>query len=231
MVKSYFAIILMALLLGACASSVRTDVTRFHDLALPAGETFIVIAKTEDKKGSLELQNYARLVSQYLRTEGFTPAGATTPDVVVKIDFSISPPMTETRPSYRSPYYGGLGYSYWGYGYGHRGHYGYGYPIYYYPYGYHHGFGSAFGYHHGYGGAFGSYYRSYSYTVYDRVFEMVIERNAGEKLFEGIANSIGRDKELVKIMPVLVEAMFREFPGQSGTTERYRIKLADGGDY
>ncbi len=60
---------------------------------------------------------------------------------------------------------------------------------------------------------------------------MVIERNAGEKLFEGIANNIGRDKELVKIMPVLVEAMFREFPGQSGTTERYRIKLADGGDY
>lgn len=226
MVKTYFAIILMALLLGACASSVRTDVTRFHDLALPAGETFIVIAKSEEKKGSIELRSYARLVSDRLRAEGFTPAGQTTPDIIVKIDYSVSPPMTETRPGYRASYYGG-----WGYGFGHRGYYGYGYPIYYYPYGYHHGFGSAFGYHHGYGGAFGSYYRSYSYTVYDRVFEMVIERNAGEKLFEGIANNIGRDKEMVKIMPVLVEAMFREFPGQSGTTERYRIKPADGGDY
>ncbi|MEE8258972.1 MAG: DUF4136 domain-containing protein [Sphingomonadales bacterium] len=226
MVKTYFAIILMALLLGACASSVRTDVTRFHELTLPAGETFIVIAKSEEKKGSIELQSYARLVSDRLRAEGFTPAGQATPDIVVKIDYSVSPPMTETRPNYRAPYYGG-----WGYGFGHRGFYGYGYPIYYYPYGYHHGFGSVFGYRHGYGGAFGSYYRSYSYTVYDRVFEMVIERNAGEKLFEGIANNIGRDKELVKIMPVLIEAMFREFPGQSGTTERYRIKLTDGGDY
>lgn len=228
--KTHFAIILMAFLLGACASSYQADVTRFHDLAQPGGESFIVIAKTEDKKGSLELQSYARLVSERLRVEGFAPAGEATPDLIVKIDYRISPPMKQTRRTTGYPFYGGF-YSHWpGYGYGYGYGYG-GYPIYYYPYGYYRGFGSAFGYRHGYGAAFGYYNYDYSYTVYDRVFEMEIERNAGEKLFEGIASSIGRERELVKVMPVLIEAMFTEFPGQSGVTQRYRIKPAGGGDY
>ena len=205
----------MALLLGACASSVRTDVTRFHDLTLPAGETFIVIAKTEDKKGSLELQNYARLVSQYLRAEGFTSAGEDTPDLIVQIDYSVSPPLERTRRSgYGFPYYYG-GHFYSGFGHRRLGHHGFG----------HHGFG--------YYPYYGSYYNygSYTYTVYESRFDLSIKENSGVVVFEGRVTNLGRDRELPKIMPVLVEAMFTNFPGQSGATDRIKIKSAKGGEY
>ena len=58
---------------------------------------------------------------------------------------------------------------------------------------------------------------------------MVIGENTGKVLFEGQASSVGRDRELPKVMPVLIEAMFTNFPGQNGATERVKIKPGKGG--
>ena len=225
-IKSFGLLVLGILLLGACATTYRTDVTRFHELTGPRGETFIVIAKSEDKKGSLELKSYAALISEHLRMEGYTPAGNETPEIIVKIDYAVSPPIERTRrTAYPGPFFGGFYY--------HGGHYYGGLPYYYYPH-YNYPYYGSLGYRgYGFGYGYGLGYSSYRTTtiVYERALEMVIEQNGGGVLFEGLVKSVGREKNLTKIMPVLVRAMFTDFPGESGATERIKIKSDGGGGY
>ena len=225
-IKSFGLLVLGILLLGACATTYRADVTRFHELTGPRGETFIIIAKSEDKKGSLELKSYAALISEHLRMEGYTPAGHETPEIIVKIDYAVSPPITRTRrTAYSAPFFGGFYY--------HGGSYYGGLPYYYYPH-YDYLYYGPFGYRgYGFGYGYGLGYSSYRTTtiVYERALEMVIERNGGGVLFEGLVKSVGREKNLTKIMPVLVRAMFTNFPGESGVTERIKIKSDGGGGY
>ncbi len=205
-IKSFGFLVLGILFLGACTTTYRADVTRFHELTEARGETFIVVAKSKQKEGSLELKSYSAMVSDYLRTEGFVPAGTGTPEVTVKIDYAVSPPIQQTRRrAYPGPFFGGFYYHSGGYHPGHGFGHGHGFG----------GFGHGFG---GYGYGLGYYPYSYTYTVYERALEMVIERNGDGVLFEGLVKSVGREKALTKIMPVLVEAMFTNFPGESGTT-------------
>ncbi len=212
MFRNFIAFVFFTLLLGACAQTYGTDVTRFHELSQPSGETFIIVARDEDKKGSLELKSYARIVSGYLRDEGFVPAGEGSPDIIVKIDYAVSPPIEEGGRG-NGPYYGGFFHHGIWYGHGRWDNYDYSFPIV---------------LRRGYGGY--SYYgRGGSTLVYDRVFEMEIEKNADGILFEGTASSIGREKDLIKIMPVLIEAMFTEFPGESGATQHVRVPYAENG--
>jgi hypothetical protein len=56
---------------------------------------------------------------------------------------------------------------------------------------------------------------------------MVIRPNGeGKKnLFEGTVESSGRSKNLAKLMPHMVQALFTNFPGVSGTTDKIVIEL------
>jgi len=215
-----FAFLLIAtLFLGACSTVYRADVTRFHELTPPSGESFLIVAKSEDKVGSLELQSYSAIISDYLRAEGFTPANGDTADVIVKIDFAVSPPIERARRGYGGgPFYGNHFYF--------RGHYYAGFPYarysFYNPYRFHRlGFGYGMTYYAG----------GYSYTVFERAFEMTIEKPGSGVLFEGIVKSIGREKEMVKVAPFLVDAMFTNFPGENGSTERVKIKAEQTSSY
>ncbi len=60
---------------------------------------------------------------------------------------------------------------------------------------------------------------------------MDIIRADGEKLFEGRAVSIGRDNKMPEIMPYLAQAMFTNFPGESGVTKVVTIELPESGSY
>ena len=202
------------LFIGACTTPIKTEVTRFHMLPAPQGESFIVVSKYEGMEGSLELQTYARIVSDYLRAEGFVPAGQGQPDLIVKIGFGISQPVEQRRRSTAHyPFYGSF-YAFGGHPYFPYGYYG--------PHRYPH---SRFAYGFGYS----SY--DYSYLVYERRFEMTIERSSGQVLYEGQASSVGRNKVLPEVMPFLVQAMFTEFPGQSGVTTSVSIKPEKGSGY
>lgn len=215
---NFWTLALLALFLGACAASISSNVTRFNDLSAPQGESFIVIAKNPARDGSLELMNYAARVSERLQAEGYVPAGSGTPDLIVTVDFGVSDPLENDTIRRRPPYFGPTYF-------GHR--YGY-YPYYYNPYYY-----SYYGY---YGGTYGLgsfYHNRYAYLydtgdyrriVYERVFEMAIQKNDGPFVFEGRAVSIGRSKDLPKVMPLMIDALFSEFPGENGSTVRVTIK-------
>jgi len=199
---------LAMLVLGACARDVETRVTRFHEGHLPAGGTFVVQPESPDLAGP-EFNRYADLVAQemtrydYSRTKD--PAAA---DLHVAIGYSVSEGRTkiESRPGYAYPHY--------------RFHVG----------AFHRPFHYGFYQPHYYDGFLGPDIRSE--TVYTRRLSMKVRNNeTGETLFEGRALSEGPTAEVAQVMPYLVESMFRNFPGESGTTKVVKIETRDGAAY
>jgi len=218
--------------LAACASPFNADVSRFQSqLPAPQGQTFAVVADDPALAGGLEFSRYADLVAQEMAELGYTRAAS--PDnatLLVRFDYGVDDGRERvvSRPSfYRDPFFspwmsyrpmiyrdrsGGRRVAYvpsrsWGYGF-HPGYFGY-------------GFG-------GFGG-FGGYGRDIdSYTVYTSGIALKIDRAAtGERLFEGNAQAMSSSNRLQYLVPNLVEAMFTDFPGNSGETVRISIKPED----
>ena len=205
--KSLLAAALLAgASLSACTSTINSDVARFHRLSAPSGETFRIVPADSAKNGSLEFDTYARQVSDQLTRVGFRPAGDAAPTLEVKLDYGISGGKEKiaTR-NYGSSFRGGFGYASFYRGYGGRF-----YDPFYDPFFY---------------GAW-SEPEVYSYTVYNRNLKMdIVRSNGGEKLFEGRVESIGSDNRLPEVMPYLVQAMFTNFPGNSGVTQQVKIPV------
>lgn len=195
---------LALLMVSGCAGQFRSDVSNWHRLQQPSGESFVIAAKDPMKAGSLEFAAYASMVGEELRKLGYRPAAqGVTPDLIVRVDYGISDGRTEIR-SYGYSGFGPYGdFGYYG-GFRHRSrfsHYGYGYG--------------------------GSYNDIRSYPVYNRQLEMEIAaaNNPEANLFESRVMSEGRSNRLEEVMPLLVESMFQEFPGPSGVTRRVTIDL------
>ncbi len=188
--------LVFAVVLSGCASKITSDVTRFHTLTAVGGATVRIVPKDEAKKGSLEFQDYAQLIGERLGALGYRPAPpGTEPDYLVRIDYGVG------QGEVRSRYYADYPY-YYGYGaFGHHGFFG-GYPYY------------------------GGYSSGYTYTVYPRKLEMdMVRADTGEVVFEGVVDSMGRNKHLNEVMYYLVQAMFDGFPGEHGVTHRVTIKV------
>jgi hypothetical protein len=202
--------------LSACSATtqIASDVARFHRLPVPSGETFRVVPADDSKKGSLEFDTYATQVTSQLVQAGFRPAEANSAATYdVRLDYMITGGKEKlaSRPGFgpsfgSSLYYGG---AFGGYGrHGYRGRY---YDPFYDPF--------------YYGGGF-SEPEVYSYTVYTRKLNLdIVKANGGDKLFEGRLESTGSDNRLPEVMPYLVQAMFTNFPGNSGVTQRVKIDL------
>jgi hypothetical protein len=212
---SLLAIVTLA---SACGTTqIASDVARFHRLPAPQGETFRIVATDGAKKGSLEFDAYATQVTAKLVQAGFRPAdAAATATYDVRLDYMISGGKEKlaSRPvagsAFNDPFFYGSGYGRFGAYYGYRGHHRF-YDPFYSPF---------------YGSAFNHQAEVYSYTVYTRKLNLDIVKAAnGDKLFEGKVESVGTDNRLPEVMPYLVQAMFTNFPGNSGVTQRVKIDV------
>ncbi len=200
--------VVTVLLLGACARHVETQVTRFHEGALPAGRT-VAIRPTDPAREGPEFRTYANMIADEFVKLGYKLAAPEEePDLEVLVDYGVDEGRVkiETRPGYAYPYY-----SFY-LGYFHPYHYGFFYPY-----------------------AFDPFFYGpeiESQTVYTRRLALKIrDRKTGEIVFEGRAVSEGPTRELNLVMPYLVEAMFRNFPGESGVTRLVEIKTKEGRVY
>jgi len=197
--------------LAACASPFRADVERFQSaLPAPAGQTFTVVADDPGLAGGIEFRNYAQLVADHMAALGYSPVNdRAQADLVVSFDYGVDNGRERVRSSgFYDPWGPWYGYSPF-----YRGYYRGFYP----------GFYSAYrpwgwGWH-------GSYFNDVrSYTVYTSGIEMKIDRGTdGERLFEGKAQALSTSNRLQYLVPNLVEAMFVNFPGNSGETLRISI--------
>jgi len=195
----------LLLALAACASPFRADVSRFQSqLPAPSGQTFAVIADDPQLAGGIEFGEYADLVTKHLAAQGYTPAASPdTADMLVRFDYGVDNGRERIQSTgfgpnpYWSPWYGYGRFGYWG---GGPWHYGWYDPF------------------------FDGGYGIDSYTVYTSGIELKIDRRAdGERLFEGKAEAVSRSNSLQYLVPNLIEAMFTNFPGNSGETVRITI--------
>ena len=189
------------LALGACSTGLSTQVSRFNSLTAPAGQSFVIQASNPRNEGGIEFRQYAQLVRQHLVAQGFRESSAaSTADLVVQLDYGVDngQPKVVSYPSF-------------------YGHYGYGFGAF-RPY--YWGWADPFLFDHGYNDV-------RSYTVFTSFVDMDIKRTAdGESVFEGTAKARSTTDRLQRIVPSLVEALFTNFPGQSGET--VKITIPDG---
>ncbi len=193
------------LTLAACATPFRADVQRFEALPDTTGQSFAVVAADPQLSGGLEFGQYASLVEQRMLDLGYRltddPAAA---DLIVSMDYDIDKGREKIVADY-DPFYPSARFG---------GYYG--------RYRYRYGFSDPFLFG---GPAFSGYGDVRSFTVYTTELDMKIDRAAdGKRLFEGKAEAMSRSKNLTYLVPNLVEAMFTNFPGNSG--EQIRISVA-----
>lgn len=210
-------------LLASCTQSIRTNVSRFHMLPAPSGQSIVIVPSNPAYIGSIEFATYATMVGNALGNYGYVPANGVDADLIVELDYGVDEGKTMVRAS---PYFSGF----MGYG----GYYG-GYFNPWFPYRnsfYNRGFYTNPYYLGGMYDPFGYYSLGMSQSVrtyvnYNRYLKMVIKpkQAGGQNLFEGEVKSTGRNNHLNEIMPYLVQAFFVNFPGQSGSSEKISIEI------
>ncbi len=191
---------LALLALGGCTTGFKADVTRFQQMPVPEGQSFVVQTENPKLVGGLEFAQYAALVAQQLEAKGYrvsaTPQSAA---LVVNLDYGVDAGQQRvvSRPGYSR-------FSRYWYGpWSHPYYWGWDDPFWYSPFG-----GREID----------------SYTVYTSHLTMdIVRASDGTKLFEGRAKARSTDDSLPRLVPNLVEAMFTGFPGRSG--EEIRITV------
>jgi hypothetical protein len=198
----------LALGLSACATnSFKADVSRFAvPLPAPQGQTFAVVAEDPKLAGGLEFANYANAVAAELTQLGYTAAASPErADMLVRFDYRVDGGRERVRTDFNGGF-GGFG------GFGRFGGFG----------GFNRGY--AFGLYDPFLGGFGGP-DVRSYTIYTSGVDVKIDRRAdGQRLFEGKAEAVSRSNRLPRLVPNLVDALFTDFPGNSGETVRITIR-------
>ena len=211
---------LALLILSGCATSspFRAEVSRFQQLPDTQGQSFAIAASDPKNAGGIEFGQYAALVAEKMNALGYVPAAdPASADMTVTLDYGVDKGK-ERRVVTTDPFYD----PYWGYG-----RYGFGRSRFYrrsafygrsrFIYGFNDPF--LFG---GYG--FGGGYDVDSFTVYTGDIDLQIKRNSdGQSLFEGKAEAKSRSNKLPYLVPNLIEAMFTNFPGNSGEVVRISV--------
>ncbi|MDD3798068.1 MAG: DUF4136 domain-containing protein [Novosphingobium sp.] len=200
------AVGLLLLAVAACTAPFKADVSRFQSqLPAPQGQTFAVIAEDPALAGGLEFAQYAHIVEAKMEKLGYRMAPPQDATMLVRFDYGVDSGhdrvrSTGMRDPFYSPWYGY--HPYWGYR-----------PYYYSHYG-------AWSY-----GWYDPWFDGVeSYTVYTSDIELKIDRAVdGTRLFEGRAEAVSTSNRLQYLVPNLIEAMFTDFPGNSGETVRITI--------
>lgn len=197
----------LAVGLSACAApGFKADVSRFQSqLPAPSGQSFAVVADDPALAGGLEFALYADMVGSELEKLGYTEAAPDAATMLVRFDYEVDNGRERVRTS-------NLGFGHAGFGrFGRFSRFG--------------GFGFRRNYAFGFYDPFLAGPEVRSYTVYTSGIDLKIDSTAtGQRLFEGSAEAVSRSNRLQQLVPNLVDALFTDFPGNSGETLRITIR-------
>lgn len=200
---------LLALLLGGCATTIRSDVTAFHQWPTDLGDKSFVFERSAEQANDLEYRSYENLVRAELRRLGFSEvANPTAAKLKVSVYYSMD--SRDVRLVEPVTSYPGYGWPYYSPFYGPRWH-RFGYSPFYDPFWY---------------GPPYTEYRETSYQLFSRQLRILITRIAdGRRLYDVTVNSDGRNGSLAAVMPYLVRSAFVDFPGPNGIPRRVELKV------
>jgi len=197
--------------LAACAIGprlVHTQVTSFNEWSsLPVDKTYS-FARTLEYQKSLEMQSYEDIVRDELALQGFKLASdASRASLVVTLRPSIATTSVLVPDPWSDPFL-------WGpYGFYGRGFYGRGF------------YGPGFGFY----GPFVGYdnFDGRPIDVFHKSLELDIDSQAttGKRFYEGKVETTSRNGSLPQAMPVLIRALFTDFPGNNGQTRRVDVPI------
>lgn len=204
---------LAAAALAACTNTFSADVTHFsNQLPPPAGQTFVVVPEDPALAGGIEFQQYASRVADHMAALGYRPVNdPAQANLVVKFDYGVDRgrERVTSSPGFYDPFWG---------------------PWYSSPVVYRTRHGARIGYAPYSPWGWGWYDPWFggqnidSYTVYTSGVDLKIERAADHyRLYEGKAQAVSMSNRLQYLVPNLVEAIFTDFPGNSGQTARITI--------
>ncbi len=207
MIRSGFILLLTVLSLSGCTTPVvQAEVTRFHTPPPPAGGKSFTIVPEQNQIGSLEFDTYASHVANALQSQGWraVPPGQGAAQNKIALRWGTGQPNTVT---WQSPsMYGGFGYGSGGWGGRSWSGIGVGIP-----------FGDPF-----------PSWETRSMTTYPKWVEVDISEG-GRRVFEGRAIADDSRREIARVMPSLIRALFTGFPGESGTTVKVTVPLGEEG--
>jgi len=204
------AVAALSLLLGGCATTIRSDVTTFHQWPAQIAEKSYAFEAPAPQDNTLELQNYENLVRAQLARLGFHEA-AQAPALKVAVRVTTADvPTAVVYPAYAPfyPYsarfgYGGFRRRYWG------------------------------------GGWYNPFYDPFwgpmpSYDVeeehrYHRQLQIAITSAAdGKRLFDVTVRNVSTTMSTPMMMPALVQSAFEGFPGPNGGARVVELKQQKG---
>ncbi len=195
-----FALLALACLSSACTTILTAQVTSFHrESEAWAGKRFDLVPKEGQARG-LEFDAYAQQVRAALAGAGLVPADAGSAQLHVRIGYGVD----ELRAvAYEQPVYG---YAQFGPVWSWQPYYGRGGVLYHawrpgWPYGY---------------GVVGSSIGQYRVWRHRLDVDIVEAGADATKVYEGRASTQSRGDALPTLMPVLVHALFKDFPGPNG---------------
>ena len=215
-----------ALGLSACATGLRTEVSRYQAMPAPQGQSFFIVPANAPQAGGLEFSRYAGQVAQAMQAQGYAQAPSVeAATMIVKLDYGVDEGKERVE---RDPFARGYGYDpFWG-GYSPWGFYR---RPYYSRFGY---WGARSPFYFGwddpfwYGSAFdGPYQQVRVYTEFQSFLDLDIRRKADNaQLFDGHAKARSTQDNLGVLVPNLIEAMFTGFPGHNGETVKITVPPA-----
>jgi hypothetical protein len=201
----------LALLLGGCATTIRSDVTTFHQWPGQAQDKSYVFDAPPPQDDTLELRSYQNLVRAQLGKLGFQETSGqpalkvamrfTTTDVPIRVVQAVDPFFYPSarygfmRPYHRRGYWGGSFYSpfydpYWG-----------GMPR----------------------------YEVVERHNYQRNLQVSIRSAAdNRRLFDVTVHNNSAQSSTPAVMPALVQSAFEGFPGPNGASRRIELKQNNG---
>jgi hypothetical protein len=189
------AVAALSLLLGGCATTVRSDVTTFHQWPAEMSDKSYAFEAPAPQDNTLELQNYENLVRGQLARLGFHEAQqapalkvavrVTTADVPTQVLYPAAPFFPSARFGY------GFHRRYWGGGW---------YSPFYDPF-----WGPA------------PRYDVEEEHRYHRQLQVAITSAAdGKRLFDVTVRNVSKTMSTPMMMPALVQSAFEGFPGPNG---------------
>lgn len=213
-IATVLALALFAVFLSGCAGFVESDVAVFHQLGeapIPKTYAFVPLNVQENTLG---YETYAALIRQeFSKYQYREVAGEENPDVVIAFGYGID---SGREKLISIPSHGQAGVSFF------TTH-------------------STLGAYNNYGIYLGTTIRKPTYgiadsstvsiTAYSRsLWLYIVDANSlgTEKLdvlYEGSVRSSGSSSELPKVIPAMIEALFRSFPGKSGETRREVVPI------